>query len=431
MTSKTGSGSMKRLQLKFQKRDAYQKGGNIYHTIVLKQVCTQCKKQIPAFILNIIQKTSEELDTVFRQGQKGLAVTQRKNVIVIHADKLRTFGKRYTLESDSDDTWISIAVIGSNKFHDLFIDIAQSGSVLMSYKGLVKQTPARKESVVGVQLSIVPSSEFDSAYAYCYQTACKEHLKRADSNTVKKLELKVSRLLLSPELYVTADNGRFRKITAKEFKSMFGAKLLKTPIVANKIYTQDLKNINDSYHRLRPYLGNNLGYDEGIRNGDLRYVSEKSLLAKIVDQFNAGKYHLPRIAIAKINDLVGNGLIAQEYIAPGTIVGEYSGEIVKMDPAATNENNNGVDNTYFAPYSLDAVPGSEMFVIDAKKGGNPTRFINHSDVNSNAAFVPVFDGKKFRLIVAATKPIEEGQQILLRYRPTYWLSCTVQKRIPL
>lgn len=427
VVSNSDSGSITRLKLEFQKT-VYSKG-SIYCTVqILKQLCKQYKNQIPTFVLNPVEEVTEELHTIL-QEQKGLAITQRKNVTIIHADKLRTFGKRYTLESAPDGAWICVSAIGSNRFHDLFIDISQSGNVLMSYRGLAKKTSTR-ETLIEVQLSVVPSSEFDCVYAYSYQTSCTGDLKRANSNALKKMELRVSRLSLSPEPYVKI-HGRFHKITAKEFKRMFGVKLLKKLAVADKIHhTKDLKNINNSYRRLRPYLesANNLSYDEGIESGDLRYVSVKSLLVKILDQFGAGKCHLPRVAIVKVNDIVGNGLIAGEYIAAGTIIGEYSGELVKMDQVAADGGK--VDNTYFAPYALDTVPGGEMFVIDAKKSGNPTRFINHSDINTNATFVPVFDGKKFRLVVMAVKPIEEGQQILLKYRSTYW-SNSIPKPIPL
>jgi SET domain-containing protein len=137
--------------------------------------------------------------------------------------------------------------------------------------------------------------------------------------------------------------------------------------------------------------------------------------------------NLPRVVIVGINELVGYGLLAGQYISPGTIIGEYSGAIVKVVPIVNNET---TDNTYFAPYSTDEVPGSEMFVIDAKMAGNPTRFINHSDVNSNATWVPVFDSKKFRLIVVATKAIPKYKQILLKYRPSYWSNTHISKPIP-
>ncbi|MDW0266562.1 MAG: SET domain-containing protein-lysine N-methyltransferase [Nitrososphaeraceae archaeon] len=138
--------------------------------------------------------------------------------------------------------------------------------------------------------------------------------------------------------------------------------------------------------------------------------------------------HLPGVVIVRVNELVGNGLVAGQYIVPGTIIGEYSGAIVKVAPITTNES---MDNTYFAPYSTDEVPSSEMFVIDAKKAGNPTRFINHSDDNSNAVWVPVFDGEKFRLIVAATKAVPDGKQILLKYRLSYWLNPRIPNPVPL
>ena len=417
---------MKSLKLKFQKTAVYNRE-DIHAIQILKQVCKQCEKQIPAFALEPVRKATEELDVIFRQRHKGLVMTKRENIIVIHADRIWTFGNRYTLESDPDGSRISVAVTGSGRLHDLFIDVCKSGNVLVSYKGRAKKTPGGKEGVVEMQLAIIPSNEIDSVYTY-YYTSSKDHLKKARIDSLKKMERKLSRLSLSPEPYVRAGEGRVRKITAKEFKKVFGVKLLNTPAVTDRRHRRDLKNINNSYRKLRPYVDGHFSYDEGLKSGDLRYVSKKSLLAKILGQFYAGKMHLPRVVIVRINDQIGNGLIAGQYIAPGTIIGEYSGAVARVAPIATNES---MDNTYFAPYSPDAVPGSEMFVIDAKKAGNPTRFINHSDDNSNAVWVPVFDGEKFRLIVVATKAVPEGKQVLLKYRLSYWLNPHIPDPVPL
>ena len=423
-SQRTGSGSMKNLNLRFPKSTAFN-GGSTYVVQILKQVCKQCEKQIPAFALEPVRKATEELDVIFRQRRKELVMTQKKNLIVIHADTIRTFGNRYTLESDPDRSSIGVAVTGSGKLHDLFIDVCKSGNVLMSYKGQSKKTTDAKANVVELQLSIIPSNEIDSIYTYHY-TIRKDLLKKAELDSLGKLELKISRLSLSPEPYVMIGEDRPCKITAKEFKKIFGVKLLKTPAITDNRNTQDLKNINNSYRRLRPYIDGHCSYDEGLKSGDLRYVSKKSLLDKILGQFHAGKMHLPRVVIVRVNELVGNGLAAGQYIAPGTIIGEYSGAIVKVAPT-TDES---MDNTYFAPYSTDEVPCSEMFVIDAKKAGNATRFINHSDDNSNAVWVPVFDGEKFRLIVAATKAIPDGKQILLKYLASYWLNPHIPNPVP-
>lgn len=104
-----GSGSMENLKLRFPKSTAYNRV-IIKVVQILKQVCKQCEKQIPAFALEPIRKTTEELDVIFRQRHKGLIMTQRKNLIVIHVDRIRTFGNRYTLESDLDGSSISVAV---------------------------------------------------------------------------------------------------------------------------------------------------------------------------------------------------------------------------------------------------------------------------------------------------------------------------------
>ena len=107
-----GSGSMGILKLRFPKSTAYNRA--IFNVVqILKQVCKQCEKQIPAYALEPIRKTTEELDVIFRQRRKGLIMTQRNNLIVIHVDRIRTFGNRYTLESDLDGSRISVAVTGS------------------------------------------------------------------------------------------------------------------------------------------------------------------------------------------------------------------------------------------------------------------------------------------------------------------------------
>ena len=421
-----GSGSMKSLKLRFPKNTAYNRG-NIYVVEMLKQICIQCEKQLPAFALEPVRKTSEELDVIFRQRRKGLVMTQRKNLIVIHADRIRTFGNRYTLESDPDGSSIGVSVTGSGRLYDLFIDVCKSGNVLMSYKGQAKKAPDGKESVVEMQLSIIPSNEIDSVYTY-YYTIGKDHLKKAELDSLRKMELKINRLSLSPEPYVMTGEGKACKITAMEFNKMFGVKLLESPALEDNRHTRLLKSINNSYRKLRPYIDGHCSYDEGLKSADLRHVSQKALLAKILSQFHSGKMHLPRVVIVRVNELVGNGLVAGQYIAPGTIIGEYTGVIVKVAPIATNER---MDNTYFAPYSTDEVPSSEMFIIDAKKAGNPTRFINHSEDNSNSVWVPVFDGEKFRLIVATIKAVPNGKQILLKYRLSYWLNPRIPNPVPL
>ena len=54
----------------------------------------------------------------------------------------------------------------------------------MSYKGQAKKAPDGKESVVEMQVSIIPSNEIDSIYSY-YYTIRKDHLKKAELDPEK------------------------------------------------------------------------------------------------------------------------------------------------------------------------------------------------------------------------------------------------------
>ena len=425
LSPSSGSGSIKSLRLEFPEGPAPSGRASISQAIQnLMGICEQCKGQIPPFVLKPVREAADKIDAILRQGLNGSAMTQRGRIIVIHADRERTLSKRYMLESEVDGSRMTLSVTASNRLDDLLVDVSRSGNFLVSYKGLTATYPGRmkKQRMIEIQFSIVPSNEHDSDYTYyCTSSPC--YMKKRDRDILNKMQFKFRRLALSPELHVKKDDyDKMRRITAKEFHSMFGVKLLKTSIAADKRYLRDLKNISNSYRRLFPYIDGHLSYSDGVKNGELRHVSERSLLGRVINKGYGNQKFLPKVAIVRINDRVGNGLAAGQYISQGMIIGEYAGEISKIKQRASRKNERNDDNTYYAPYAPDMVPGSERFVIDAKKGGNATRFINHSNDNSNAAWVSAFDGKKFRLIVVATKPIIEGKQILLKYRPSYWLN---------
>src|SRR6476659_1225977 len=162
-TPSTGSGSMNSLKLRFPKSTAYSRGST-YVVQILQQLCKQCEEQVPAFVLEPVRETTEQLDVIFREKRKGLGITQRRNLVVIHANRIRNFGNRYTLESDSDGSYIGVGVAGSDRLHDLFVDVSQSGNVIMSYKGQARKALDGKGSVVEIQLSIIPSNEIESVY---------------------------------------------------------------------------------------------------------------------------------------------------------------------------------------------------------------------------------------------------------------------------
>jgi hypothetical protein len=371
---------------------------------ILDQVCTQYQNQIPAFSWKPIYVTSRELKTIL--GTKpGHSMTQRGNVSVIHAEM---YGKRYTLQISPDHSSISLAVTGSREFYDLLIDINQDGNLLLSCKALRRHGGRKK--TVELQLATMPSDHNDS---YLYSLSYERVINRtgADYALLKAMRLQLQELSLTPELNVDVNDEHVKKFTGAEFESKFGVQLLQGLSMSDSI--SDIKKIHNAYRRLQPYIDGRLEYDDCIKNGSLQDVSQKSLLSAILEQAKKNQF-LPKVNIVRVSDLVGYGLIAAEHIPAGTIIGEYCGEITKVIGAP--------DNTYFAAYAPDSVPGSELLVVNAIMGGNSTRFINHSDENANATWAHAFDGKRFRPVVAAVKPIPKGRQILLKYKDSYWFS---------
>ena len=59
------------------------------------------------------------------------------------------------------------------------------------------------------------------------------------------------------------------------------------------------------------------------------------------------------------------------------------------------------------------------FVIDAEKGGNLTRFINHSD-QPNLEPIGVFWKGSLHIILRSLKKIQKGEQLTYDYGADYW-----------
>ena len=126
-----------------------------------------------------------------------------------------------------------------------------------------------------------------------------------------------------------------------------------------------------------------------------------------------GRWILDIMAIKKINPVVGYGIIANQKIKAGTILGLYAGEVFIESTIRRDE-------TYIFD-SGSIVPGCPNLIIDAKYKGNELRFINSSQYYANCEpynfLTPT--GEK-RIIYYVIKDIEQGEQILTDYGDYYW-----------
>lgn len=138
---------------------------------------------------------------------------------------------------------------------------------------------------------------------------------------------------------------------------------------------------------------------EAIENG-------KRFVAKI------RTHYLPHVSIHLINEEVGYGLFAEEEIAEGSFVGEYTGTVRENDRRHFEPLNN-----YCYEYPIPDDIG-RSYVIDATHG-NLTRLINHSS-NPNLKPCYAFIDGFYHCIFIAIKPIAKGSQLFYDYGKSYW-----------
>ncbi|HEX2579429.1 MAG TPA: SET domain-containing protein-lysine N-methyltransferase [Rhabdochlamydiaceae bacterium] len=122
--------------------------------------------------------------------------------------------------------------------------------------------------------------------------------------------------------------------------------------------------------------------------------------------------YIPKVSVRWISGKVGYGLFAEEPIAAGSYVGEYTGIVRKNDRRYFEPLNN-----YCYEYPVDDEIGRSL-VIDATQG-NLTRFINHRS-NPNLQPVHVFYDGYYHLIFIALRSIELGEELSYDYGESYW-----------
>lgn len=108
------------------------------------------------------------------------------------------------------------------------------------------------------------------------------------------------------------------------------------------------------------------------------------------------------VFVKKIKWLEGYGLFAAQKIQKGTIIGEYTGEILKKPDPNSHYGMDFINNTW----------------IDATKKGNLVRFANFSEYQFNAQFIKTINlNEHFKKVVVleSTVDIEPNQQILVNY----------------
>ncbi len=101
----------------------------------------------------------------------------------------------------------------------------------------------------------------------------------------------------------------------------------------------------------------------------------------------------------------GKGVFAVAPIAKGEVIIEYTGELITWEEALARHPHDPSDPNHTFYFHID-----EEHVIDAKVGGNSSRWINHSCKPNCKA-----KEKNGRVFIKAKKDIEPGQELFYDY----------------
>lgn len=139
-------------------------------------------------------------------------------------------------------------------------------------------------------------------------------------------------------------------------------------------------------------------------------LREKWLGVRYQREISSG--YEPKVSIRWIDEVLKYGVFAEEEIAAGAYIGEYTGLVRKRQRRTDRKND------YCFEYTIgDWV--YNPFLIDAKDQGNFTRYINHSD-HPNVESLSVYANEVMHIIFVALKPIQPGTQMCYHYGDTFW-----------
>lgn len=183
-----------------------------------------------------------------------------------------------------------------------------------------------------------------------------------------------------------------------EFEKLFGITYLQT------LYFENTKLL-DELKASCPWLL--LHTVVGQEHRSLGSLLHKSLMnGKVAD-----------VAIRWIDDVLGYGLFARNFIAKETFIGQYTGVVRKV--GCFNTKRNAAKLNGYCMQIPTRFWSFSRFLIDAKTAGNELRFANHSAEPSMRPFC-LIDRSLVHIGFFAMRDIHPGEELTFHYGNDYW-----------
>ncbi len=168
------------------------------------------------------------------------------------------------------------------------------------------------------------------------------------------------------------------------------------------------------------FLARTFYVDEGVRDAIYKRCCRIDRKGKVERERRwLGSYYsreleegyLPPFEIKWVSTRVGYGVFARSALLPKAYIGEYTGYVRRKKIFCAKSSD--------YCFGLETHMGWLGYVIDAEKGGNMTRFLNHSE-QPNLEPVAIFHKGLIRIVLRATRRIAKGEQLTYDYGVDYW-----------
>ncbi len=150
-------------------------------------------------------------------------------------------------------------------------------------------------------------------------------------------------------------------------------------------------------------------WEKGIQKWEEGKVVPDHLHNGLLYKRSIEKKKMPKASLRWCGENVGWGLFAEEKIAAGSFIGEYTGLVRKNDEYTLND--------YLYEYPVPD-PIGRNYVIDATQG-NLTRFINHCETPNLKPLYAYSEGI-YHLVLVSIQTIKKGSQLTYDYGKKYW-----------
>lgn len=125
----------------------------------------------------------------------------------------------------------------------------------------------------------------------------------------------------------------------------------------------------------------------------------------------------PLVELVRCPGEKGVGIRSLQRIRRGDVLNQYVGELKHAKSVQ--------DTTYaleleYPPGGEDRMETDNPILIDAQVFGNWTRYINAS-CNPSLVFIPAIVGKRYRMMIVATRDIEVFEELTIGYGDNFWI----------